>query len=109
MAEPHGPQAGAHLANGHAELEGGEDEGGCTSDLGMAAGGGVVFEDKARVHVDGERIADSAGQVVEKVNGYKKEQGQQQRQRHLRYMDSQNASKWQLIDGSALSCVRMIH
>ena len=61
MEEPHRPQAGAHLANRHAELEGGEDEGGCTSDLGVAAGGGVVFEDEARVHVDGERIADSEG------------------------------------------------
>jgi hypothetical protein len=46
--------------------------------------------------------------VAEKVNGYKQERGQQ-RQRHLRYMDSQNASKWQLIDGSALSCVRKIN
>jgi hypothetical protein len=97
-----------HLANRHAELEGGEDEGGCTSDLGVAAGGWVVFEDEARVHVDGERIADSEGQVAEKVNGYKQER-EQQRQRHLRYMDSQNASKWQLIDGSALSCVRKIN
>ena len=108
VAEPHRLQAGAPLANRHAELEGGEDEGGCTSDLGVAAGGWVVFEDEARVHVDGERIADSEGQVAEKVNGYKQERGQQ-RQRHLRYMDSQNASKWQLIDGSALSCVRKIN
>ena len=50
------------------------------------------------------------GQVAEKVNGYTKDQGRQ-RQRHLRYIDSQNASKWQLIDGcrSALSCVGRIN
>jgi hypothetical protein len=51
----------AHLTNRDAELEGCENEGGGASDLGVAAGSWVVFEDKARVDVDGERVADSGG------------------------------------------------
>ena len=51
--------------NGHAELEGCENEGNSANDLGMTAGSWVVFENETGVDVDRERIADSDGSRVE--------------------------------------------
>ena len=55
----------ADLTNGHAELEGCENEGGSACDLGMTAWSWVVFENETGVDVDRERIADSDGSRVE--------------------------------------------
>lgn len=55
----------AYLTNGHAELEGCENEGNSANDLGMTAGSWIVFENETGVDIDRERIAVSDGSRVE--------------------------------------------